>query len=163
MPRERPQPPPFEEAWLQRSLDRYLGAGLVFMLVLIAGFVAYRVREPHLRHVAAQQQAVAYQNLGAQLFASNCAQCHGPHGDGVGSAPTLHALEFLKSTSDNQIRALTSGGISGSSMPAWSLDFGGTMTDEQINAIIVYLRSMEHNAPSVPGWRKGDAIPGTAK
>ena len=46
MPRERPAPPPFEPEGLERSLDRYLVWGLVFMVVLTAGFVAYRVREP---------------------------------------------------------------------------------------------------------------------
>ena len=49
MPRERPQPPPFEPEWLERSLNRYLAWGLVFMVLLIVGFVAYRVREPSLR------------------------------------------------------------------------------------------------------------------
>ena len=27
MPRERPQPPPFEPEWLERSLNRYLAWG----------------------------------------------------------------------------------------------------------------------------------------
>ena len=45
MPRERPQPPPFEPEWLDRSLNRYLSWGLVFMVLLLVGFVAYRVRE----------------------------------------------------------------------------------------------------------------------
>ena len=56
MPRERPVPPPFEPAELERSLDRYLIWGLAFMAVLIAGFVAYRVREPTLRADAAAKQ-----------------------------------------------------------------------------------------------------------
>ena len=53
MPKERPTPPPFEPAELERSLNRYLAVGLVFMVVLIAGFAAYRVREPSLRKDAA--------------------------------------------------------------------------------------------------------------
>ena len=53
MPRERSTPPPFEPEALDRSLDRYLVAGLLFMAVLIAGFVIYRIREPSLRRDAA--------------------------------------------------------------------------------------------------------------
>ena len=56
MPRERPQPPPFEPEWLERSLNRYLAWGLVFMVLLLVGFVAYRVREPGLRTDATRAQ-----------------------------------------------------------------------------------------------------------
>ena len=154
MPRERPAPPPFEPEWLARSLNRYMTWGLVFMLVLLAGFVVYRVREPNLRKDAKHEQTTRYTTIGAQLFATNCAQCHGKDATG-GSAPTLNAREFLKSTTDEQMHVLVSGGISGTQMPAWSVDYGGTMTDEQVAQIVTYLRSLEPNAPSVPKWRSG--------
>jgi mono/diheme cytochrome c family protein len=154
MPREAPQPPPFETADLERSLDRYLIWGLVFMVVLIGGFFAYRVREPSLRADAKKAQTVAYRSAGRRLFVANCAECHGRNAEG-GSGPTLNAKEFLKSTTDDQIHLLIAAGVSGSDMPAWSLDYGGTMTDEQVNELVTYLRSLEPNAPSVPAWREG--------
>jgi mono/diheme cytochrome c family protein len=154
VPRERPAPPPFESAELERSLDRYLACGVVFMLVLVGGFVAYRVREPSLRSDAAAEQETSYREIGTQLFATNCSSCHGKGAVG-GSAPTLNAKEFLKATTDAQIRALIAGGVSGTDMPAWSVEFGGTLTDEQIVQITTYLRSLEPNAPSVPDFRKG--------
>ncbi len=154
MPRERPQPPPFEPEWLERSLDRYLLWGIVFMVVLIAGFALYRVREPTLRADAARTQQVDYRRIGRKLFASNCAQCHGRDGVG-GDSPTLNAKEFLKATSDEQIHTLVAGGVSGTDMPAWSIDFGGTLTDEQVREIVTYIRAWERDAPSVPAWRQG--------
>src|ERR1700682_5774637 len=156
MPRERPTPPPFEPAALERSLNRYLAWGLVFMVALVAGFMAYRVREPTLRSQAAAAQRTSYRDIGTQLFATNCSACHGKGAVG-GSAPVLNAKEFLKSTTDDQIRGLIAGGVPGTEMPAWSLAFGGTLTDEQILQISTYLRSLEPNAPSVPNWRKGKA------
>jgi mono/diheme cytochrome c family protein len=153
VPRERPAPPPFEPEELERSLDRYLAWGLVFMVVLIAGFFAYRVREPDLRANAIVQQQTSYREIGTELFATNCSGCHGKGANG-GSAPVLNSTQFLKSTKDPQIQALVAGGISGTEMPAWSLAFGGTLTDEQIVQITTYLRSLEHNAPSVPNWRQ---------
>ena len=153
MPRDRPEPPPFEAEWLARSLNRYLAWGLVFMLLLLAGFVAYRVREPGLRRDATRAQTASYTDIGTQLFAVNCAQCHGKDASGGGSAPTLDSTQFLKSTSDDQIFALVSGGVSGTAMPAWSLDYGGTLTGEQVRQLITYLRSLEPRAPSVPAWR----------
>ena len=155
MPRDHPQPPPFEGPALDRSLNRYLIAGLVFMTVLIAAFVAYRIREPSLRADAARSQEVSYRKLGNNLFADNCAECHGEEGAGGGEAPTLNSRQFLSSTSDAQTHALIAGGVSGTDMSAWGLDFGGTLTDEQVTQIVDYLRSLEHGAPSIPDWRDG--------
>jgi mono/diheme cytochrome c family protein len=155
MPRERPQPPPFEPLWLERSLNRYLVVGLVFMILLIVGFVAYRVREPGLRKDAERAQTTSYTDIGRQLFSANCAQCHGANATGGGDAPTLNSSQFLKSTANNQIAALVSGGVSGTGMPAWSLDYGGTFTDEQVQQVVTYLRSLEPKAPSIPDWRQG--------
>ncbi len=154
MPAERPSPPPFEAADLERSLDRYLMWGLVFMVVLIVGFVAYRAREPQLRRDATTAQQKSYREIGTQLFATNCSGCHGKNAVG-GSGPVLNAKEFLKSTTDNQIVGLVAGGVPGTEMPAWSLAFGGTLTDEQILEITTYLRALEPKAPSVPTWRSG--------
>lgn len=155
MPRERPQPPPFEPEWLDRSLNRYLSWGLVFMVLLLVGFLAYRVREPGLRRSASRAQTTSYTAIGKQLFSADCAQCHGNAATGGGSAPTLNSSQFLKSTSDAQIFALVSGGVSGTEMPAWGLDYGGTFTDEQVRQVTTYLRSLEPKAPSVPAWRTG--------
>jgi len=155
VPRERPQPPPFEPEWLDRSLNRYLAWGLVFMVLLLVGFLAYRVREPGLRRSATRAQTTSYTAIGKQLFSADCAQCHGNAGTGGGSAPTLNSSQFLKSTSDAQIFALVSGGVSGTEMPAWGLDYGGTFTDEQVRQVTTYLRSLEPKAPSVPAWRTG--------
>lgn len=154
MPRERPTPPPFEPESLERSLDRYLAVGLVFMVLLIAGFISYKVREPNLRKAAAAEQLTTYTEIGSQLFQTNCASCHGKGAVG-GTAPVLNAKEFLKSTTDGQVQNVIAGGVSGSDMPAWSLAYGGTLTDEQVRQLTTYLRSLEANAPSVPAWRQG--------
>ena len=154
MPRDAPKPAAFAPQWLQRSLDRHYTWGLVFMVVLILGFVFYGIQEPTLRARATREQQGTYTHLGSGLFANNCAACHGRAATG-GSAPTLNAKQFLTSTSDEQARLLIAGGVSGTSMPAWSLDFGGPLTDEQIRQLVAYLRSLEPNAPSVPNWRQG--------
>jgi len=70
-------------------------------------------------------------------------------------------VEFLKTTTDAQIEQIVGGGISGSEIPAWAFPFGGTLTDEQIQQITTYLRSLQPDAPSVPAWRSGAAAPPT--
>lgn len=158
MPKERATPPPFEPAALERSLDRYLMAGLVFMIVLVVGFGAYRLREPGLRKDAKVAQLRSYTAIGGRLFDTNCSECHGKEATG-GTAPVLHSKEFLAGTSDDQIANLIAGGVPGTEMPAWSLAFSGTLTDEQIHELTTYLRSLQPTAPSVPTWRSGKQAP----
>jgi len=134
--------------------------GLVFMVVLIAGFVLYRAREPSLRADAERSQRVSYTKIGRHLFADNCAECHGGAAEGGGDAPTLNSKQFLDSASDAQIQTLIAGGVSGTEMSAWSLDFGGTLTDEQVKQVVTYLRSLAPNAPSIPDWRSGATADG---
>lgn len=159
MPRERPRPDPFEPEWLERSLDRYLIWGLVFMAILIVGFPIYRLREPSLRREAKQEQETTYAALGATLFDQNCASCHGEDAGGGGGAPTLAVSEFLSSTTDDQMHLLVAGGVSGTDMSAWAQEYGGSLTDEQVTQLVTYLRSLEEGAPSVPDWRQGEPVP----
>lgn len=158
MPEKRSGPKLNEPEWLRQSLNRYLTFGLAFMVVLIVAFPLYRLREPKLRADATALQQQLYEKTGGELFATNCAACHGTQGNG-GIGPTLNAKEFLTTTSDNQIAMLITGGISGSIMPAWGLDYGGSFTDEQIHQLVTFLRSLEPTAPSVPDWLLGVKAP----
>jgi hypothetical protein len=72
-----------------------------------------------------------------------------------GGFAALRELLVLTTTSDQQIELLITGGVSGSSMVAWSQDYGGSLTAEQIRMIGTYLRSLEAKAPSIPDWRNG--------
>jgi mono/diheme cytochrome c family protein len=151
---KRPEVREFEPEWLQRSLDRYLAWGLAFMFILVVAFPLYHLREPTLRAEAKADQESQYLISGNDLFSKNCASCHGASGTG-GTAPTLNSKQFLTTTSNEQIELLVTGGVSGSSMVAWSQDYGGSLTAEQIRELVTYLRSLEPDAPSVPDWRTG--------
>jgi mono/diheme cytochrome c family protein len=148
----------FEPEWLESSLDRYYAWGLVFMGVLLVGFPLYKIREPALRRAAMQEQQVSYAKVGAVLFQQHCSACHGAAGTGGSVGPTLYSKEFLESTSDTQIGWLITGGISGTVMSAYGLDFGGPLTQEQVRQVVVYMRTWEPTAPSLPAWRTGEKV-----
>jgi mono/diheme cytochrome c family protein len=146
---------PFSDEELERSLDRQLMLGLVFGGLVLAGFPLYAWREPgRLERAAAtvRQQATAE---GKALFALHCQGCHGPEGRGGGPAPTLVARELLGASSDEQLHWLIAGGLPGTTMSAYHLDFGGPLTSQHVSAVVTYLRSLEPEAPSVPDWRRG--------
>jgi cytochrome c oxidase cbb3-type subunit 3 len=89
---------------------------------------------------------------GGQLWGLNCASCHGTTGEGE-DAPALNSQQFLEITSDEQMHRIIAAGITGAKMPAWWNEFGGPLTDEQITAIVAYVRSWEPSAPDRPDWR----------
>lgn len=137
---------------LDASTNRWMTAGAILFLVLVAAFPLYRMVEPTNRAEALSDRMEHLGALGAELFDTQCAQCHGLEGRG-GLAPALRSEQFLASATDTQIRQLVAVGIPGSQMSAYATELGGPLTDEQIEAIVVYLRSLEEGAPDLADWR----------
>lgn len=137
---------------LTRSSRRWQAAGTFILILLVLAFPLYRATDGSRRDAALASQNQALLTQGHELWGTNCAACHGTNGEG-GSAPALNSQEFLTSVSDDQIHGIIAGGIPGTPMPAWLNDYGGPLTDEQISALVTYLRSWEKTAPSVPDWR----------
>jgi len=83
--------------------------------------------------------------LGSDLFAANCARCHGPEGQGTPRAPALNVKSFLTETNDQAIELIVTGGVPGTALPAW----GDRMTPADIQAIVGFIRQWEPTAPEV--------------
>ncbi len=84
-------------------------------------------------------------NRGAQLFAENCAVCHGPKAQGRRGA-TL-AKNWPGVRPDLQIRNTIANGVSGSVMPAWSMAKGGPLDDTAIDDLVAYILAVSAEAP----------------
>jgi mono/diheme cytochrome c family protein len=137
---------------LEESTNRWMavGAGLLITMALVFPF--YRWYEPAARDDARTAQAAALAEEGESLWQFNCASCHGLAGEG-GIGPALNSKQYLQSATDSQTRTLIAVGIPGTEMSAYSLDYGGPLTSEQIRAITAYIRSWEPRAPDLPEWR----------
>ena len=144
---ERPFDPELEE-----STNRWMMWGFVVMVLMALIFPIYRFYEPSNRDEARAEQQAFLAEQGESIYSTNCASCHGIDGEG-GIGPALNSEQFLTSSTDEQTTALIAVGVPGSQMAAYSLDFGGSLTSEQIEAIATFLRSWEETAPDVPNWR----------
>lgn len=95
---------------------------------------------------------------GGELFAEHCAECHGAAGEGAElkdkagevTAP-LNSDDFLVGHFDDTIFQIISYGQPGEGMQAFGLAYGGPLTDQQINAIIAFMRAWAEPEEEAPG------------
>ncbi len=81
---------------------------------------------------------------GEQLYAQNCATCHGARGEGVtGLGAALRNSQYIKTAGDQAIFATIAQGRKGTAMPAWLQANGGKLTETQINNIITFLKTLQ--------------------
>lgn len=91
---------------------------------------------------------------GAQLFAETCSSCHGQFGEG-GPNPAragdviapISSAEYLKTRDDATLRNIISQGQSDIGMAPYGITNGGPLSDQQIDAIITFIRRWEANPP----------------
>lgn len=137
---------------LDRSTNRVMALGGVVMLLMVLAFPFYRLYEPNARAAARDTHVESLVNQGSSIWEFNCSSCHGPNGEGV-TAPALNSQQFLQSATNQQIEGLVAVGVPGTQMSAFSLDFGGPLTLEQIKAVVTFIRSWEPDAPDREDWR----------
>ncbi len=92
--------------------------------------------------------------VGQTLFEKNCSPCHGDFGEG-GPNPTrqgdiimpISSSEYLKTRDDFTLRSIISQGQPNFGMSPFSTGNGGPLDDQEIDAIVSYMRSWEGNPP----------------
>ena len=91
---------------------------------------------------------------GQQLFDQNCTACHGEFGEG-GPNPTrpddiiapISSGEYLATRDDATLQAIISQGQPNFGMSPFGSSNGGPLSDDEISAIVAYIRSWEANPP----------------
>jgi len=87
---------------------------------------------------------------GKQLYAANCASCHGAtgHGDGPAAAalnpkPANHADPVYMGTRSDELvfKAIKEGGASVGKSPMMA-PYGGALSDAQIHDLVAYIRTL---------------------
>jgi putative heme-binding domain-containing protein len=83
--------------------------------------------------------------IGEGIFAARCAGCHGLDGRGGERAPNIAGNAKVQHLSDSQIASIISDGIPGTGMPPFR-----SLKDEQIRAVVSYLRVLQGKQESRP-------------
>jgi mono/diheme cytochrome c family protein len=138
---------------LERSTNRVMLIGACLLVGMAMIFPLYRWVEPTDREASREAHLDSLADSGQDLWGFNCASCHGLNGEG-GIGPALNSEQYLQAATDEQTELLIAVGVPGSQMGAYSQDFAGPLTSEQIRAIVTYIRSWEETAPDRPDWRE---------
>ena len=79
---------------------------------------------------------------GKQVFNSNCASCHGMHGQG-GVGPNLTDDYWLVENTYKGVEKVIDEGVPDKGMPGWKTILG----DKKIQALVVYIASLQGTNP----------------
>lgn len=122
--------------------------GLVLTLAAIFAFAVYSLSESTRLAKASNGFSQERVSLGKNIYDSQCVTCHGAQGEG-GVGFVLNSKTLLNNTPDNVFFSLVRSGVPNTQMPAWSVEFGGPLTDEDVRNVVAYIRSWEPTAPVV--------------
>jgi putative heme-binding domain-containing protein len=121
---------------IRRRSAVHLLAAVVLCVAAFSGFEL--AAQDHLGQYA-QSDIVR----GSQVYAAQCAACHGPNGNNIGTV-NLALGRFRLAASDDDLKRLIQTGIPSAGMPPISLDAG------ELTAIVAYIRSgLDVNARAV--------------
>lgn len=125
------------------------GYGALIMLSIVSLMIpVFWIMESNGEAIAKSDQQITAVQRGAELYAQYCFQCHGTKGQGR-AGPKLNANPAVNSMSDDDLLRIISGGIYDTAnpttplMPAWSQDYGGPLTSDQIQYLFALIRSSD--------------------
>lgn len=132
----------------EENYDRYMVIGLVLTLVVLVSLVFYWFGETARLAEAAETLADERIHQGREIYTEQCISCHGAQGEGgVGTA--LNNRGLLRNTLDEVFFSVIRSGVPSTQMPAWSVDFGGPLTDEDVRDLVAFIRAWEPTAPEI--------------
>lgn len=142
-----------------RVLDRSLAWSLVTLAAVSLVLPMYWLMEPARQENAAVNWVGRFESKGARIFEEGCASCHGPGGVGGVAAFTIADSDgefvaqvewkapalttVLSRFSEAEVTDILDYGRPGTPMPAWGLPGGGPLTPQQVEQLVVYMRSIQ--------------------
>jgi mono/diheme cytochrome c family protein len=105
--------------------------------------------------------------IGQDLYSQYCSACHGDFGEG-GANPALSGdiiapistAEYLKTRDNLTLRSVISQGQPNFGMSPFGNTFGGPLDDDEIDAIVTFIRTWEDNPPvELPPEIKSTNVP----
>ncbi len=112
-----------------------------FLATLTIAFILpfYALTEPAKQTEAQKDYYLNAVLATTDLYAQNCAVCHGAAGEGIGNTPPLNS-EAVRQMSESDLARTIARGRDGTPMAAWALEEGGIFTNAQIDDFVTFIQ-----------------------
>ena len=142
------------------------GFGALIMLAVVSLMIPiFWITESNAQELSKLRQHTTDVSRGAALFSQYCFQCHGINGQGL-IGPKLNNNPAVNKLTDNDVIRIISGGVANTSnpgqllMPAWLEDYGGPLTQIDIQYLFALIRSSDPDWLTKNGYPTGPASNG---
>ena len=147
------------------SVEKTGFSALMILAVVSLLIPVFWITESNAQEMSKLRQHTTDVSRGAALFAQYCQQCHGINGQGL-TGPKLNGNPAVNKLTDADILRIISGGIANTAnpaqllMPAWLEDFGGPLTQIDIQYLFALIRSSDPDYLAKNGFPTGPASNG---
>lgn len=86
----------------------------------------------------------------ATLYSQNCSGCHGAQGMNGSSYPLANPT-YQSLVDEQMLHQAVANGLPGTLMPAFAISAGGSLTDQQVDALVNGMRAAWYKAGSLDG------------
>ncbi len=142
------------------------GFSALMMLAVVSLLIpVFWIMESNSEEMYKLRQHTTDVSRGAALYAQYCFQCHGINGQGL-TGPKLNGSAAVNKLMDDDLLRIISGGIPNTSdpsqllMPAWLEDYGGPLTQNDIQYLFALIRSSDPDYLAKNGYPTGPASNG---
>lgn len=113
--------------------------GLLATLIILLVIPAYSMIEPSQQENLLNDFYAAAVVTSTDIYAENCAVCHGADGQGIGDTPALNS-EGIRTMPESELIKVISRGRDNTLMAAWAVEEGGILSASQISDMVVFIQ-----------------------
>jgi cytochrome c oxidase cbb3-type subunit 3 len=113
--------------------------GILATLVIAVVLPIYAFTEAGQQEQLLEEYHLAAVKSATDLYAENCAVCHGASGEGIAENPPLNS-DGVRMMSENDLLKVISRGRDNTLMAAWAVDEGGVFSNSQVDDMVTLIQ-----------------------
>ena len=121
------------------QLMKWIGIMATMMIVIIVPIYAWA--EPAQQEVLLDDYYTNAVLASTELYATNCAICHGAAGEGIGDTPPLNS-DAVRMMSEDDLAKVIARGRSSTLMAGWASEEGGIFSNSQIDDLVTFIQQV---------------------
>ena len=115
--------------------------GILATMVIVIIVPLYTWTEPTQQEKLLDEYYTDAVLASTELYAINCAVCHGAAGEGIGDTPTLNS-DAVRMMSETDLSRVISRGRNNTLMAAWAGEEGGIFSNPQIDDFVTFIQQV---------------------